>query len=374
MCERQSPDDFTKWYYEGTLSRLLDDNEGWDPNESFETNTSCEPITEGTLAWKHYKDWERLRNQMEDKVYWDDYIEELAATLGIAEAPNSYQYVLMREKGVKPSPDAIFVGPGRMYSLLPVISPDLKDVEGGYNKYGLDFDNITTIDFGPLADAYEKANTCCQLADKFDKRDYAASVQGYRQMSKCLLQWRNDILALDSRTPEHGVEVVDIPPKYEDALKLFESLGEDRLGDVCKTLDENRKIIRDRYGNYTLGYKMQKDDHPLGFKRTIYARNEEGAQERLYDYGLADGEHHPAMPGLFQGVRIPAEDSDKSCSLLKPLLHFCKLPLYPTTEYLPMILSEGMVPFDQWKDTATRDCAEVREKQSEWELEPGDIQ
>jgi len=179
---------------------------------------------------------------------------------------------------------------------------------------------------------------------------------------------------LDSRTPEHGVEVVDIPPKYDDALKLFESLGEDRLGDICKKLDETRKIIHDRYGNYMLGYKMQKDDHPLGFDRTIYVRNEDGGTERVYDSGLAEGEYHPAMPGLFQGVRIPAEDSDKSCSLLKPLLHFCKLPLYPTTEYLPMILSEGMVPFDQWKDTATKDCAEVREKQSEWELEPGDVQ
>jgi len=374
VCERQSPDDFTKWYYEGTLSRLLDDNEGWDPNESFVANTGCEIITRGNLDWDHYLAWTRLKESMEDKVYWDDYIEELAATLGIAEAPNSYQYVLMREKGVKPSPDAIFVGPGRMYSLLPVISPDLEDIEGGYNKYGLDFDNITTVDFGPLADAYEKANTCCQLADKFDRRDYAASVHGYREMSKCLLQWRNDILALDSRTPEHGVEVVDIPPKYEDALKLFESLGEDRLGDICKKLDETRKIIRDRYGNYMLGYKMQKGDHPLGFDRTIYVRNEDGGTERVYDSGLAEGEYHPAMPGLFQGVRIPAEDSDKSCSLLKPLLHFCKLPLYPTTEYLPMILSEGMVPFDQWKDTATKDCAEVREKQSEWELEPGDVQ
>lgn len=374
VCELRNPDDFTKWYYEGNLSRLLEENEGWDPNESFETNTGCEPITEGTLAWKHYESWSYLKRLMEDKVYWDDRIEELAATLGIAEAPNSYQYVLMREKGVKPSPDAIFVGPGRMYSLLPVISPDLKDVEGGYNKYGLDFDNITPVDLEPLVKVYKKANDCCMEAEKFDKRDYAASVHGYREMSKCLLQWRNDILALDSRTPEHGVEVVDIPPKYEDALKLFESLGEDRLGDICKKLDENRKIIRDHYGNYMLGYKMQKDDHPLGFHWTMNVRNEKGVEEHVYDCGMAKGEYHPAMPGLFQGVRIPAEDSDKSCSLLKPLLHFCKLPLYPTTEYLPVVLSQGMVPFEDWKDTAMQDCAKVREKQSDWELEPGDIQ
>jgi hypothetical protein len=255
-----------------------------------------------------------------------------------------------------------------MYSLLPVISPDLYDVEGGYNKYGLDFDNIITRDFIPLAAVYDKANSCCEEAEKFDKRDYAASVKGYREMSKCLLQWRNDILALDSRTPEHGVEVVDIPPKYEEALKMFESMG-DRLDGVCKKLDDARKIIRDRYGNYELGYIMQKDTHPLGYDSTIYVRNEDGTESRT-----AEDEYYPAIPRLFQGVRIPAEDSDKSCSLLKPLLHFCKLPLYPTTEYLPMILSEGMVPFDQWKDTATKDCAEVREKQSEWELEPGDIQ
>ena len=373
VCERQSPDDFTQWYYEGNLSNLLDENEGWDPAYSFKANTGCEIITRGTLAWDHYSAWSYLKNLMEDKVFWDDRIEELAATLGIAEAPNPHQYVLMREATEAP-PDTPFLGPGRMYSLLPVISPSLEDIEDGYNKYGLDFDNIYPRNFAALVEVYEKANNCCQEAERFDKRDYAASVQGYRQMSKCLLQWRNDILALDSRSPEHGVEVVDIPPKYEDALKLFESLGEDRLGDICKKLDGNRKIIRDRYGNYTLGYKMLMDDHPLGFDHTIYVLHEEGEREPVYDSGLANGEYHPAMPGLFQGVRIPAEDSDKSCSLLKPLLHFCKLPLYPTTEYLPMILSEGMVPFEQWKDTATKDCAEVREKQSEWELEPGDVQ
>jgi hypothetical protein len=302
----------------------------------------------------------------------DDRIEELARNLGIPEAPNPHQYVLMRKAAEAP-PDTPFLGPGRMYSLLPVISPDLYDVEGGYNKYGLDFDSIYPRNFAPLVEVYKKANECCEEAEKFDKRDYAASVKGYREMSKCLLQWRNDILALDSRTPEHGVEVVDISPKYEEALKMFESMG-DRLDGVCKKLDDTRKIIRERYGNYELGYIMQKDAHPLGFDRTIYVLHDEGEREPVYDYGLAEGEYHPAMPGLFQDVRIPAEDSDKSCSLLKPLLHFCKLPLYPTTEYLPMILSEGMVPFDQWKDTATKDCAEVREKQSEWELEPGDIQ
>ena len=372
VCTHNSPEDFTKWYYEGNLSRLLDENEGWDPNESFETNTDCEPITEGTLAWERYRAWDRLKKLMEDKVYWDDRIEELARNLGIPEAPNPHQYVLMRKAAEAP-PDTPFLGPGRMYSLLPVISPDLYDVEGGYNKYGLDFDSIYPRNFAPLVEVYKKANECCEEAEKFDKRDYAASVKGYREMSKCLLQWRNDILALDSRTPEHGVEVVDISPKYEEALKMFESMG-DRLDGVCKKLDDTRKIIRERYGNYELGYIMQKDAHPLGFDRTIYVLHDEGEREPVYDYGLAEGEYHPAMPGLFQDVRIPAEDSDKSCSLLKPLLHFCKLPLYPTTEYLPMILSEGMVPFDQWKDTATKDCAEVREKQSEWELEPGDIQ